>query len=79
MNMRKRLDRLEANARLRLPKEKADWFTDEEWLAMYEKWGREGNFDREPDFPVALAWDKACWICCFTDGTAEPAPEDRGA
>src|SRR5215471_12488367 len=28
--------------------------TEEEWLSLFESWGREGLFDCEPDFPTAL-------------------------
>jgi hypothetical protein len=31
------------------------WPTEEEWLGRFEQWGREGLFDREADFPLALA------------------------
>src|SRR5262245_14141921 len=32
---------------------------DEEWLGRFESWGREGFFEREPDFPTALAFYRA--------------------
>jgi hypothetical protein len=32
-----------------------DWLTEEDWLACYEDWGRQGHFQGEPDFPSALA------------------------
>jgi hypothetical protein len=30
--------------------------THEDWLEQFEAWGRDGQFDHEPDFPVALAF-----------------------
>jgi hypothetical protein len=33
-----------------------DWLTEEQWLEMYERFGAQGAFDHEPDFPKALAF-----------------------
>jgi len=30
--------------------------THEDWFDLFEAWGREGRFDRELDFPIALAF-----------------------
>src|SRR4051794_32831418 len=32
------------------------WPDEEGWLAEFEQWGREGVFQAEHDFPVALAF-----------------------
>jgi hypothetical protein len=53
MHLRTRLARLEAIVGRREPEER--WPTEEDWLEAFEQWGQEGHFDREPDFPTALA------------------------
>src|SRR5262249_6493796 len=35
-----------------------DRLTDLDWLTLFEQWEREGAFDGEPDFPVALDADR---------------------
>jgi hypothetical protein len=65
MRRHARLNKLEQLATLVAPPKGApsrDPFrdvTDEGWLAHFDAWGRDGFFDKEPDFPVALAWYRA--------------------
>jgi hypothetical protein len=54
MRLRRRIDRLATRAKQLPEPAKKDWDADE-WLAGYEAWGKEGYFDAEPDFPVAMA------------------------
>ena len=58
MTMRTRLQRLEVQARRRQPSTEDRWDDprDEDWLELFEVWGAEGHFAREPDFPMALAF-----------------------
>jgi hypothetical protein len=51
--------------------------SDEEWLELFEAMGREGNFDREPDFVVALAFyrDALRKAKEQTDPPFDPPPE----
>jgi hypothetical protein len=59
MTLRTRVKRLE-NLAKRGPEEKrSDPLTEEGWLERFESWGREGFFDREPDYPQALAFYRA--------------------
>jgi hypothetical protein len=53
MHLRTRLARLEAIVGREEPEER--WLSEEDWLKAFEQWGQEGHFDREPDFPAALA------------------------
>jgi hypothetical protein len=53
MHLRTRLARLEAIVGREEPEER--WLTEEDWLKAFELWGQEGRFDRERDFPAALA------------------------
>jgi hypothetical protein len=56
MRLRHRVARLEGAARQAAATGPAeDGLTDEEWLAQFEAYGREGCFAAEPDFPAALA------------------------
>src|SRR5215831_15187995 len=56
MTLRSRLRRLEEKARHSVSAgEMPDWLTEEGWLSLFEAWGREGHFSREPEFPEALA------------------------
>jgi hypothetical protein len=73
-----RLDRLEDRAAARPPAAPAP--RDEEgWLASFEEWGREGHFDHEPDFPVALALFRAALARARAsmDPPFDPLPEFR--
>jgi hypothetical protein len=55
MTLRRRLHRLEDKARPSAANpDGLDLLTDEDWLAGFEAWGRQGHFEREPDFQVAL-------------------------
>lgn len=57
MTIHTRLKRLEDWARRVAAEEKrSDPITEEQWLDQFESWGQEGFFDREPDFPTALAY-----------------------
>lgn len=35
---------------------------EEDFLVVFEHWGAEGHFDREPDFPKALALYRAALV-----------------
>ena len=52
--IRNRLKRLEQAARIRTKHRQADWRTEEEWLALFECWERDGHFDHWPAFGKAL-------------------------
>jgi hypothetical protein len=58
MTLRMRVRRLEAKAQRKQPptEDPLQDPSDEEWLELFANWGREGQFDREPDFPTALAF-----------------------
>jgi hypothetical protein len=47
------------------------------WLAVFERLGREGTFDHEPDFPVALAYFRTALerAGASTDPPFDPPPE----
>jgi hypothetical protein len=56
MTLRMRIKRLEAVAGRRAPAQRApDRYDDEDWLAVFEAWGRQGCSAVEPDFVTALA------------------------
>lgn len=57
MTLRKRLQRLEVQARRRQPSAEDRWDdpSEEDWLALFEEWGQQGHFQQETDFPTALA------------------------
>jgi hypothetical protein len=58
MTIHTRLKRLEVKAR-RVPPAAADRWDDpseEDWLELFEAWGQQGHFQKEPDFPTALAF-----------------------
>ncbi len=55
MTIHTRLKRLEKVCQTADRASRLDWLTEEEWLTLFEEWGRQGYFDREPEFPIALA------------------------
>lgn len=56
MKMRSRLAKVSSIVQAHLPAADADEPPDEEgWLAIFARWGDEGFFAAEPDFPRALA------------------------
>lgn len=55
MTLRTRLQRLEKQAAATKQHAPKSEFSERESLARLAAWGREGRFDREPDFPEALA------------------------
>ena len=58
--IRSRAQRREDFAQRAAPQEnRSGYITEEEWLSLFESWGREGLFDSEPDFPTALAFYRA--------------------
>jgi hypothetical protein len=54
MSLNNRLRRLEKIRQVREPHEQ-DWLTEQQWLDLFERLGRDGVFAAEPDFPAALA------------------------
>jgi hypothetical protein len=58
--IRSRSQRREDLAQRAAPQENSPGhITEEEWLSLFESWGREGFFDSEPDFPTALMFYRA--------------------
>jgi hypothetical protein len=57
MRLRQRIAKLEQELP---PPDGAEWGpqTDEEWLGVFEAWGRLGYFAGEPDFPAAVAYHR---------------------
>jgi hypothetical protein len=51
-----RLAHLEDQTQLNAPPTQRDRLDEDDWLAAFEEWGRQGMFDAEPDFPIALAF-----------------------
>src|SRR6516165_11630266 len=58
--IRSRSQRREDLAQSAAPQENSPGhIAEEEWLGLFESWGREGFFDSEPDFPTALMFYRA--------------------
>ena len=55
MNIRSRLARLEAAARLQDGPEPDEPADDRGWLERFRQWGEQGLFGHAPDFAAALA------------------------
>jgi hypothetical protein len=58
MKLSRRLARRERSLALRSRSRDSDedWLTEEQWLETYERFGAQGLFAQEPDFPKALAF-----------------------
>jgi hypothetical protein len=58
--IRSRSQRREDLAQRAAPQEnRPGQITEDEWLGLFESWGRQGWFDSEPDFPTALTFYRA--------------------
>jgi hypothetical protein len=76
MTIRTRLKQLEKLAKRAAPEQnRVGEPTDEGWLDAFEASGREGYFDREPDYRVALAFYRDALRRAKARGDFDP-PED---
>lgn len=76
MNLKSRLPRLEADARCRARELEQRPLPEEDFLAEFEKLGRQGPFDDEQYFPAALAfYREALREAAAGDPPFDPPPD----